>query len=200
MHELFGFLLTVVLSFWGSLQLGLVNVTVIETTLAGGFRRAQPVAIGGAIPELIYAALAIFFVEQIQQYRSIIEAFSWAMIAVFALLGLYFLMKKQSKPELQPASTGFWKGFALGMINPQLILYWTFVFFYLQQELDLNTFTAKLLLVAGAMIGAWLALVFFAFLTEKYRHKLLGSWSLYMYRTIGIFFIGMSMWELWNKC
>lgn len=199
MHELVGFFLSVVLSFWGSLQLGLVNVKVIETTLAGGFKKAQPVALGGSLPELIYASIAIFFVDQIRKYEGVIEAFSWILIPVFAALGIYYLIKKKASPDINPSKSGFWKGFALGMINPQLVLYWTLVFFYLSKEWELNSFIAKIGLVLGAMLGAWLALLMFAYLTHRFRQKLLGSWSVYLYKSIGVFFIALSLWELWNK-
>ncbi|MBT8326680.1 MAG: LysE family transporter, partial [Bacteroidia bacterium] len=49
-----------VLSFWGSLQLGLVNVAVIETAISKGRKPAIWLAIGGVLPEIPYTLIAIY--------------------------------------------------------------------------------------------------------------------------------------------
>ena len=53
------FVLSSLISFVGSLQPGPVNLSVIHASYSQNFKTALLVAIGGALPELIYSAAAL---------------------------------------------------------------------------------------------------------------------------------------------
>ena len=61
MDALFLFVIATVASFIGSLQAGLVYTAVLAHTIQRGRDAGRRMAIGGALPELLYAALAFQF-------------------------------------------------------------------------------------------------------------------------------------------
>jgi threonine/homoserine/homoserine lactone efflux protein len=93
MNELLAFLFAAVISFWGSLQLGPVNVCVIETALSYGKRQALIVAFGGILPELIYSTLAVFGANWLVQYPQFTLIFGWIIVLLLFSLGIYYLLK-----------------------------------------------------------------------------------------------------------
>lgn len=199
MESLIAFLFTVLLSFWGSLQLGLVNVKVIQTALSHGWKDARLVALGGCLPEIFYAGLALFAAEEIMQHKKLIEIFGYLMIPVFVALGIYYLNAKPASinPDAKPA--GFKTGFMLGMVNPQLILYWTLMFLYLGKWIAEDSFITKVLLPLGAAAGAFVALWMFAVLAVRKREWLLVKSGYQFEKLIGILFISLAIWETASK-
>ena len=60
MHILIIFFAATLTSFIGSLQLGPVNLFVIDTALNKNKANAYWVALGGVMPEFMYCALAVY--------------------------------------------------------------------------------------------------------------------------------------------
>ena len=69
-----------IVSFFGSLQLGPVNLFVINSTLFRNRKTAYYVAIGGCIPEFIYCALAVFANSYLLEYQWLIYSFKLIFI------------------------------------------------------------------------------------------------------------------------
>lgn len=191
--------MTVLLSFWGSLQLGLVNVKVIQTALMHGMRKAQVVAIGGSLPEIIYAGLALLAAEEIHQHENLIRLFGYLLIPVFLGLGIYYLTLKPKPINIDDRPAGFVTGFLLGMVNPQLILYWTFMFLYIRQWIPIEGTGQKLLMAFGAAAGAFLALYAFAAISVHKREFILTKSGNKIEKLIGLLFIVLALWEIASK-
>ena len=94
MNEILAFIMAAAISFWGSLQLGPVNVCVIQTALSQGKRQALIVATGGALPEIFYASLAVWGANIIEQYPIILNLFGWLVITLLLGLGIYYFFIK----------------------------------------------------------------------------------------------------------
>jgi len=122
------------ISFLGSLQLGPVNLFVINCALFESKRTAFFVAIGGCIPEFIYCALAVFANGYLLEYGGLITAIKIVFIALLIAIGITLYFKKQStviqkyeSSAAKPSIKYIFKGFSLAILNPQLLLFWIFV-------------------------------------------------------------------------
>jgi hypothetical protein len=154
-----------------------VNTAVLSWTLKYGKRYGLAAAFGGAIPELLYAALAVFAGQWIGK---LIDPFvDWVKLlfaVVFVCVGLalivYGFRHKASAPKLKvlPKSSvqlAMFSGLSLGLGNFQLIIFWTAIAVWLNQGIEIVGIKANLLdflpgqigFVAGAGVGAFLLLV-----------------------------------------
>jgi hypothetical protein len=149
------FLIASVLSFVGSLQAGLVNTAVVGYSLRPGpFSRRLGIAcaLGGALPELLYAAIALK-ASPLAVYLSSVLLWGVPILKLAGLAvtlglavaaGVYALVlsrrptfvDSKSNAKVHSAAnkpvsggpTGTVKaaltGFSLGLANPQLLVFW----------------------------------------------------------------------------
>lgn len=217
MDGVIALLVAAVLSFWGSLQLGLVNVAVIETAISKGRKPAIWLAIGGVLPEIPYTLIAIYgvaYIDILKDYSALIGI----SVGVFLLaMGIYYYRRKSTieihpEHQLQQASSfkSFSKGFLLAMANPQLIVFWS-GFLVLIQTGSLNIFThkdtlidfdalgwisPKLTFAFGAALGALGILLVYIKLSETYRDKLVLIVGDKLGKIVGVFFILMGLFAI----
>jgi len=175
------FLLFAVISFIGSLQPGPVNLGVVYYTLHQQKRKAVLLAIGGSLPEILYVVLAVklvSFTSVKQDYIRIISILaSFVLIGLGAYLWFYKASKKGSHDK--PPKGSFWSGMALGLLNPQLLVFWAGIIWYLQNTFEgINLMETKYLIASavGAGIGAFLLHVFYIGLIQKYQQFILLRW------------------------
>ena len=199
MDALLIFLLATVLSFIGSLQAGLVNTAVLATTLRSGKQVGRSMAIGGAIPEFIYAGLAFAFGTWIMlvsgSYPHIIR---WITAATLGGMGIYFLFFFKLHLD-RPARTtgGTWKGLLIGLANPQLVLFWCGV------KLSLDTFgwdasgiDVLLAFALGAFAGALVLLLLLVHWGNKAKDRMHTSTLTWGARVIGLMLIAGAVFAL----
>ena len=101
------FVVTLVVSFAGSLQLGPANLAVIHTSLTEGPAASWRTALGGALPELLYAGLAAFTVASWQGALGWPYS-SWIINVILLGIGMYWLLQKNAPIDpgpLLPAAT-----------------------------------------------------------------------------------------------
>ena len=123
------FFITAVASIIGSLQAGIVNTAVLAHTVKRGPQAGRRMALGGSIPEFIYAALAFHFASWLLEVLGL-DARGVALVVggVLIALGLYFLLLFKPVFDLERVNvkaSGVRKGILLGMLNPQLIIFWS---------------------------------------------------------------------------
>lgn len=125
---LYTFVIATVASFIGSLQAGLVNTAVLAHTIQRGRDAGRRMALGGALPELLYAALAFQFATWVVQWIGLDRSGVTILVGVLlGIIGLYFafVFKPQFEVETIPTkASGVRRGLLLGLLNPQLILFW----------------------------------------------------------------------------
>ncbi len=195
-------------SFLGSLQLGPVNIFVINTTLFQSRKEAYLIALGGIVPEFIYCGLAVFATGFILQFEWVMSVFEIAFILVFVVIGVLFFIKKPVTASLQKSSTKesstiklMGKGFMLAILNPQLLPFWVFVQVYFNQISFLNAKTTldKTSYVLGAGVGAFVLLSFFIYLAHRYREKALGYINnSYYFKVLSLLFFAVAIYQLWK--
>lgn len=118
-------------SLLGSLQAGPVNLAVLHTTLRRGQRAGLRVAVGGSLPELLYAVLAAAGGDWLGlMNNSPVLAGITALVLLAA--GAWLLRnaaRPSSTPSPPPAPEGYFlgRGLLLGLLNPQLLAFWGLV-------------------------------------------------------------------------
>jgi threonine/homoserine/homoserine lactone efflux protein len=185
------FLFAVLTSFFGSMQPGPVNLSVLHVCLKKHYRKALLIAIGGSVPELIYSFLALFFAHKLEHYTLQLQAFSSLVAAIFVLVGIviYFTKPKQNVAEAKEGKSGFFTGFLVSILNPQLILFWIGIIAALNlQHFDLLNagFISQAAFALGTGVGAFLLHYLLILLVKKYS----ASKTVYLIKSYGNRMIG----------
>lgn len=185
------FLITTVASVIGSLQAGIVNTAVLAHTVKRGPEAGKRMALGGSIPEFIYAALAFYFASWLLETLGL-DAQGVAILvgSILVILGLYFAFLFKPVFDLEKVNvkaTGVRKGFLLGMLNPQLIIFWSGV------RLALSSFGFEhfgwlemLAFGLGAFTGALILLLQLVRLGRKALEKWQPRTLLLLFRAVGL--------------
>lgn len=170
---------TLVVSFAGSLQLGPANLAVIHTSLTEGPAASWRTAIGGAVPELLYAGLAAYTVASLQ---GILEwpYSSWIINTILLGVGIYWLLQKNVpinfKASLPTAThrAALLRGLVAGLLNPQLYPFWVLILAGYRNYplLSVQTTAESVGFVTGAAVGAFGLLGLVAWLTNRYRENI----------------------------
>ena len=188
------FIIATVASFIGSLQAGLVNTAVLAHTVQRGHEAGRRMAIGGSLPELIYAAMAFEFATLLLRWLGLSPADIGLLVgAILIAIGLYFslLFKPRfAMDEMQLKASGVRKGLLIGLLNPQLLLFWCGV------KLSLSSFGVDgegwLDLIAfamGAFVGALVLLLQLVRLGRRALEKLQPRTLRWMFRAVGILLV-----------
>lgn len=201
MDTLFALLIATVASFIGSLQAGLVNTAVLTATLRHGADSGRRTALGGSLPEFLYAALAFMGAGQVLAFtasKGITPEHVTGVVLV--LLGIYiaFLMKPfHIKEGGQARRGGFMRGLLLGLMNPQLLLFWCGIRLGMESiGVHAQGLTDAVAFGIGAFIGA-LALLL---LLVRLGNRLLEAWGAHLlhrvFRVLGLVLIvlGVLAW------
>jgi len=191
---LFLFVIATVASFIGSLQAGLVNTAVLAHTIQRGRDAGRRMAIGGALPELLYAALAFQFATWAVQWMGLDHSGIAVLVgSLLIVIGLYFafLFKPRFDMETVPIkASGVRKGLVLGLLNPQLILFWCGV------RLSITSFgiTGRgLVELVAFSLGAFTGAIILLFQLVKLGRKAVETWKpsklLLLFRSVGALLI-----------
>ena len=175
---LLSFLFAFIVSFLGSVQLGLVNVQVILTAINQGFNKGSLVALGGSIPELFFCFLAFVIHEKFENSSVVSTLIPILSIPLLAGWGFYLYFKPATpihKKENKFKKYGlFSSGLFLGFLNPMLLAFWIL---YIQVaktwNLNLHYTLHKLAFILGASFGAFCILLTFAFLGHTFRNHII---------------------------
>lgn len=199
------FLLTTLISFAGSLQVGPVNWFVMETGIRQNKTAAILVAAGGSIPEFIYSLLAITIGISLQQTPGFFLAFKWITIALLILLSVYYFFKKiaqNAQPEISKKGS-FVKGFTLGLLNPQLLPFWLVVYtsFFTSTGLSITSFPQQLAFILGTGIGAFGLHLCLIYLVQANRQRL-EKWMVFPYfnQFLSAFFLLLAVLQIVSLC
>lgn len=190
MDALLIFFITTAASVIGSLQAGIVNTAVLAHTVKRGPEAGRRMALGGSIPEFIYAALAFHFASWLLDTLGLdTKGVTILVGSVLIILGLYFAFL--FKPtfvldRVNVKATGVRKGFLLGMLNPQLIIFWSGV------RLALASFgftrfgwPEMIAFGLGAFVGALILLLQLVKLGRRALEKWQPRTLLLLFRVVG---------------
>ncbi|MDZ4667714.1 MAG: LysE family transporter [bacterium] len=188
----FYFLFATSVSFFGSMQPGPVNLTVLSACVQSNFKKAFYIAIGGSIPEVFYSFCAILFAYKIETYTAPLQKLSSYVALVFMLIGviLFFIQSSANTSPKKESKYGLVTGFLVSIINPQLILFWIAIIAALQVKqfsLVKAGFISQMSFALGTGVGAFLlhyALIYFVRtystsnaiqMLRQYGNKMMGA-------------------------
>ena len=200
-------LLGIGMGFAGSIPLaGPTTMLVLSFGIQGRIRAAAGVAAGSALPEAIYASLALW------GFGALLESFSWVApvsrgvaIAILLIVGLFLLVKPpgehdEASQEISD-QTGLMRSFLLGTsltaFNPALILNWgaAATLLYSLEILDPSPALAIPFGIGAASgIVAWYAIVLL--LLHHYRKRISPVLRTRLLRSMGGLLIGLAVLAL----
>ncbi|HNP47579.1 MAG TPA: LysE family transporter [Bacteroidia bacterium] len=190
------FFASALLSFIGSMHIGLVNLAVIRSALQEGFRPALKISIGGVLPEILYSFLACLLFRQIHSDSILLLTLNWLSIPFFLILGIYQLRIESSLQVDQKnqvrgkISTGVY----FGMMNPQLLPFWFGVLVYMNSYFTISSITQQLAFSIGSAVGAFILLYLLAKLVIHRKSEIRNLFSKYQVdRFIGWTFILLAL-------
>ncbi len=203
------FVASCVISFIGSLQLGPVNLYVINSVLNFNKKTALAVAIGGSIPEFIYCSLAVFASDYIQKSETLNYVFKIVFIIILLIIAVIYFRKKITSNNISkisaPQKSTYYqsalKGFALAMLNPQLLPFWIFVKIYFDSFnlLTLKTELHYFSFILGAGLGAFFLLATIITFVSKYKALILTYMNnKYYYKVLSILFLLIAIQQLFS--
>ena len=201
------FIISSLVSFVGSLQLGPVNLFVINTVLYSNKRAAMWVALGGSLPEFLYCGLAVYASVFLQQLAVFQLVFKFVFIAVLISIGLVFLFKKTNTVNVdktiiytkKKAIKYFLKGLSLASLNPQLLPFWLVVYVYFNSInfLKIKSELYNFSFILGAGCGAFMLLSFLIILVAKYKVSIIRySNNKYYFKVLSIVFFIIAIQQL----
>lgn len=200
MTALLVFIVIAAISFAGSIHIGPVNLAVIKVSLKNDFRSALYVSIGGSLPELIYAAIAVMLFGYLNMHPGIISFLDKLVAPFFIITGIgYFISPVNTNKKRKRTARPLLNGFLAGMFNPQLLPFWLGVLLYIKDYFPINTFSEKIAFITGTATGAFLLLYLYAFLALRYRHIINTMISSTMAdRLIGSGMLGMAALKMFG--
>lgn len=194
------FFIATFVSFVGSLQLGPVNLSVVNAAHRQGFKPALHVAVGGIIPEIIYSCCAIWFSVWFVTHSEFFSLIRFISIPFFLTSGIIIFFGPASVPghNSYHKSKFFLSGFISGMLNPMLFAFWFMVINYLASEniVSVHYFPNSIAFVIGTATGAFLLLLFFAFIAYRKKGAIDKLLAGKLNKVVGIVFIILAATEI----
>ncbi len=193
------FLLGFVFSFIGSIPFGMINLTVVDTTIHKGLRAGIVLGLGAAIIEFFQAIIAVLFTQVFIDYPQIEEVIHWLAIPIFLGLAVYHYLQskkesnhKSSEKSLPP----FYKGLFISSLNMLAIPYWVFYATYFGSIGWLSSEKSLLLIFCvGITAGAFSLFVVFAKLSSLVV-KRMAKISSITNQVLAAIFLGFGVYQL----
>ena len=190
-------------SFFGTIPLGPINLSVVDTTLKEGVKSAMALSIAAAIIEFVYTFFSYHFSAFLTNIFIHNPRIPYCIGVLFFLAGTLLMFKKnKTKPDDSSVSKGnsFCKGLILAILNPLAIPFWLFLIGYYQMHHLIAPNLPRLSLlvlifVSGAATGKITSLYLFSLASYKISHRL-SYISLYMNKVIGVVLIIIGLSQL----
>jgi threonine/homoserine/homoserine lactone efflux protein len=196
------FFIALFLSFIGSLPFGMINMAVANTAIQKGVRAGIFMGLGAALVELFQVYIALKFSWLFEEGGVLGNTIQVIAIVVFFSAGIYFLFFAKTKSKFIENKTltkrrhEFIKGMGISSLNVMVIPYWIFYGTLLIENDWLEKDNMHVLVFSvGAMTGAFLLLVGYAYLGDKVlsRSEQITKW---VNKFIGVVLIGFGVYQL----
>lgn len=198
------FFIALFLSFIGSLPFGMINMAVANTAIQKGVRAGIFMGLGAALVELFQVYIALKFSWLFEEGGVFGNTIQLIAIIVFFTAGIYFLFFAKAKNKfienktLTKSRHEFLKGMGISSLNVMVIPYWIFYGTLLIENGWLEKDNKHVLVFSvGAMTGAFLLLVGYAYLGDKVlsRSEQITRW---VNKFIGLILICLGVYQLFE--
>ncbi|MEO6132935.1 MAG: LysE family transporter [Saprospiraceae bacterium] len=193
-----------VCSFFGSLPIGSINLSVTETAIQRGIRVGLYMGIGASIVEFFQSYIALSFYHILTHNPAMERTIIEICIPIFLLIGIYYLFKKNKSPNKPTTRASHFIGFAKGVIVSSLnmiaIPYYVFIGGYLHtsnyfEKLGINIRLEAKFIAAfafGVVIGSFMVFIIYAKLGQVIKNKS-EKLSRYASKIVGAIFIAIAI-------
>lgn len=195
------------MAFFGSMPpVGPIAVLLLERGVSGRDREGRGIALGAALAETIYAALAMAGVSELMSRYAIVETVA-RVIGIMILLGLGFHFAR-FKIAPQAASVhapsghhGFRRsaalGFTISAANPVLILTWSGSVATLLSFAHLRfDGLERAVFVLGVFAGMFGWFHLFLWMLRRWRDRITLRAAQWSVRLAGLAMIGVAIWGI----
>lgn len=121
------FLISALISFFGTIPPATINVTVLQLALKDRAKQALALALGAAFIDASYAGLSVKVAAYLEQYVAFSNSFFLIAALVLLTLGTISLTGKLN-PEVKDlekqSKIGLGQGLLLGLFNPLAMPFW----------------------------------------------------------------------------
>ncbi|MEE9462046.1 MAG: LysE family transporter [Bacteroidales bacterium] len=179
-----------------TIPLGPVNLLVVNTMIDKNFRAAMLLASAASIMELLKPLLAIYFSWLITRHIESNMYIQLTVILAFVLIGLYFMLKKNTSHETENnrrEMPEFIKGVLISFLNIPALPFWIFIVAYCESTVgfDFSISTVGLFL-AGVFSGRYGTLWMYARLSQ-YVSERSSVIELWLDRVIAALFLVLAL-------
>lgn len=198
------FFLATTMSYLGSLQPGPINMLVVQTAIQKNYKGAFLIGLGGTMAEIIYSSLAFATTDLISKNKNIGLYSSYVLILVFLFLAYnsFRLARNPKAPlKVKPAKgVFFFKGWGIGMLNPQLITYWLIIILYFKNVgwMSEPDSIEKVGFVLGTATGALLLQTTLIALVKRFERFNISQYAPQINYGMAVLFIGLAVHQ-WLK-
>ncbi len=121
------FLISGLISFFGTIPPATINVTVLQLALKDRAKQALMLAIGAALIDSTYAGLSVKIAAYLEQHVEFSNSFFLIAAFILLLLGIISLsgkIKPEAKALEKQSQIGLGQGLLLGIFNPLAMPFW----------------------------------------------------------------------------
>lgn len=189
------------MAFFGSMPpVGPIAVLLLERGVSGRDREGRGVALGAAIAETLYCALAMAGVSELMKRYAVVEIVARVIgVAILFGLGVYFArFRLEPHPKTAPKPTGggpFALGFTISAANPVLIITWSgsiaTLLSFTRLRLDVAQRGA---FVVGVFLGMFGWFHLFLWMLRRYRDRITLRAAQWTVRVAGVAMIALGLW------
>ncbi|HSQ63413.1 MAG TPA: LysE family transporter [Polyangiaceae bacterium] len=189
------------MAFFGSMPpVGPIAVLLLERGVSGRDREGRGIALGAALAETIYCALAMAGVSELMRRYAVVEIVARAIgVAILLGLGIYFARFEIKQPQAGTTKTTrggpFALGFSISAANPVLIITWSgsiaTLLSFARLRFDLAERGAFVIGVFSGMF-AWFHL--FLWMLRRFRDRITLRAAQWSVRVAGVAMIALALW------
>lgn len=167
------FFIAFIISFLGSIPVGVLNLTSVDIGLRKSLYHVMIFAFAVSLVEYAQGFIALKFSSLFETNQNLELYINLFATPVFFILGIIYLRKHGKPPKQKEAISDFGKGLLLSIVNPLAIPFWviwgTFSFsnnWLTNDNLSIAIFTI------GISFGTFITLVLFGLLAKRIINKI----------------------------
>lgn len=193
-YIILNFLAGAIVSFLGSIPIGILNVTIVHIALQKGLKPSFYFALSCALVELGYSYIAVLLMKAVFDWQGHKIIFHIVSIMVLLGAGIYYVRKKPSQKKEPKIAKVFYQGTILSIINVVAIPFWLVYTTLLTSHawVKLDTGVSIACYILGISVGTLLSLLSFALFSHKINQRFMLE-SVMVNRIIGLFLIATSL-------
>lgn len=183
-----------IVSFLGTLPLGVLNITIMDVSVKKGMNPALRFALACALVELVYSYISVQLAKSIIEFPALRPATE--LIATITLLGMgIFYIRKQNSlaASKQKTVSPFYLGTVLSILNVVAFPFWILYTTLLQGKgiVGLSQHSLIIIYVIGISVGTIAGLLPFAY-ASRFLTRIITVHQHRMDRMIGLLFMFLS--------